>query len=169
MRLSCANGPLIRTSLTAAVSRLVDSQRSCRPSFGLRSSTALRTARKARRASPCSLCRCRSRPAIGVWSPGPVRPGAEPRRNPAARQPPAPPPRPRRRGRCLTASRGGRCPPKDPPTARGHPRLTRPTDHHRFLPQSGPTPLRVGTTIDGVAGRARRGVFAFAERRHLSL
>ena len=27
-----------------------------------------------------------------------------------------------RRGRCLTASRGGRCPPRDPPTARDHPR-----------------------------------------------
>ena len=32
----------------------------------LRSSTASRTARRARRASPCSRCRCRSRPAIGV-------------------------------------------------------------------------------------------------------
>ncbi len=32
----------------------------------LRSSTAWRTARRARRAFPCSRCRCRSRPAIGV-------------------------------------------------------------------------------------------------------
>ena len=32
----------------------------------LRSSTASRTARRARRASPCSRCRCRSSPAIGV-------------------------------------------------------------------------------------------------------
>ena len=41
-------------------------------------------------------------------------------RRPASR--PAPPPRPRRRGRCLTASPGGRCPPRGPPTTRGHPR-----------------------------------------------
>ena len=37
-------------------------------------------------------------------------------------RPPAPPPRPRRRGRSLTASRGGRCPPRGPPTVRGHSR-----------------------------------------------
>ena len=42
----------------------------------LRSSTASRTARRARRASPCSRCRCRSRPAIWKWQlkKGPLRP-----------------------------------------------------------------------------------------------
>ena len=52
----------------------------------LRSSTASRTARSARRASPCSRCRCRSRPAIGVRFTGArasrcsdARPGARPR------------------------------------------------------------------------------------------
>ena len=39
------------------------SDHAVRPSR-LRSSTASRTARRARRASPCSRCRCRSRPAI---------------------------------------------------------------------------------------------------------
>ena len=75
----------------------------------LLSSTASRTARRARRASPCSRCRCRSRPAIGVrFTGGPCVPGAEPTRSPAASQPPAPPPRPQRRGRCLTASQAPR-------------------------------------------------------------
>ena len=42
------------TSLTAAVSRWFDSQRSCRPVLRrLRSRTASRNARDARRASPC--------------------------------------------------------------------------------------------------------------------
>ena len=88
----------------------------------LRSSTASRTARRARRGSPCSWCRCREVPRSTSGSPGPARPGTEPTRSPAASPPLAPPPRPRRRGRCLTASRGGRCPPRGPPTAPGHPR-----------------------------------------------
>ena len=61
-------------------------------------------------------------PRSASGSLGLARPGAEPTRRPAASPPPAPPPRPRRRGRCLTASRGGRCPPRGPPTVRGHPR-----------------------------------------------
>ena len=109
--------PADSTPLTAAGWSTV-SDHAVRPSR-LRSSTASRTARKARRASPCSRCRCRSRPAIGA--PGPARPGAEPTRSPAASRPL------RRLDRggaadCLTASRGGRCPPRGPPTARGRPR-----------------------------------------------
>ena len=55
-------------------------------------------------------------------SPGPARPGAALTRSLAASLRPARPPRPRRRGRCPTAL-GGRCPPTDPPTARGRPHV----------------------------------------------
>ena len=59
----------------------------------LRSSTASRTARRARRASPRSRCRCRSRPAIGVRFTGArasrcradAKPGSQPGSQPAAR------------------------------------------------------------------------------------
>ena len=43
-------------------------------------------------------------PRSASGSPGPVRPGAAPTRRPAASPRPGRPPRPRRRGRCLTAS-----------------------------------------------------------------
>ena len=55
-------------------------------------------------------------------SPGPAHSGAGPTRSPAVIPRPGRPLRPRRRARCLTSSRGGRCPTGDPPTARGRPR-----------------------------------------------
>ena len=98
------------TSLTAAVSRAVVPLvvgHAVRPSR-LRSSTTSRTARRARRASPCSRCRCCSRPAIRRQVHRGRRVPVQSRRE--SRQParrPLPPARPRPRGRCLTASRGG--------------------------------------------------------------
>ena len=64
------------------------SDHAVRPSR-LRSSTASRSARRARRASPCSRWRCRSRPAIGVRFTGArasrCRAEAKPGSQPAAR------------------------------------------------------------------------------------
>ena len=153
--------PADSTPLTAAGWSTV-SDHAVRPSR-LRSSTASRTARKARRASPCSRCRCRSRPAIGA--PGPARPGAEPTRSPAASRPL------RRLDRggaaiadCLTASRGGRCPPRGPPTARGRPRAgsgrrERPPsrrDPGRQLRH--PDPVLAGEHAAVITGRPREAV-----------
>ena len=58
-------------------------------------------------------------PLSASGSPGPARPGAAPTRSPAATPRPSRPPRPRRRGRSLTASRGGAMPAQGP---RGCPR-----------------------------------------------
>ena len=81
--------PADATSLTAAVSRLVGGQRSCRPSFAVAFEHRLPHPRRARRASPCSRCRCRSRPAIGVRFTGArasrCRADAKPGSQPAAR------------------------------------------------------------------------------------
>ena len=60
-------------------------------------------------------------PRSASGSPGPARPGAAPMQSPAATPRPGRSHRPRRRGRCLTASRGGRCPPRDPAHGSGSP------------------------------------------------
>ena len=81
----------------------------------LRSSTASRTARRARRASPCSRCRCRSRAAIGVrFTGGPFSDLVGTRRRATAA--------PRRgRGQVDRGDGGGEIDP--PPRPRKRPRL----------------------------------------------
>jgi len=55
---------------------------------------------------------------------GPERPGAAQTRNPAASPRPGQPPRPRHRGRGLTASQDGRCPAQGPAQGPGSPTRT---------------------------------------------
>ena len=71
-----------------------------------------------------------------------MRLGAEPTRSPAASQPPAPPPRPRRRGRCLTASSGRAMP------AQGPARSAR----RRHRPPLPPKPVREVRNVVEAAG-----------------
>ena len=80
-------------------------------SFASRYSSTKRTSSASRTAAGADAVRG---PRSASGSPAPARPGAEPTRRPAASPPLAPPPRPRRRDRCLTASPGGRCPPRGP-------------------------------------------------------
>ena len=84
----------------------------------------------------------------------------------------APPPRPRRRGRCLTASRGGRCPPRGPPTVRGHPcagssRRERPSSRRGpTVPRpSAPAPRDRGPARRARPGQIRGGLSATAAGR----
>ena len=97
----------------------------------LRSSTASRTARRARRVSPCSRCRCRSRPAVGVRLTGArasrYRADAKPGSHPAAWS-----------AASTAASRSTpdgisrwALPARGSPTVRGHPRAGRESVLHR--------------------------------------
>ena len=132
------------TSLTAAVSRWSTvSDHAVRPSR-FRSSTTSRTARRAR---------LPLQPVQMPFEAGGRRQftGARASRCSAAAKPaasqPAPPPQPRRRGRSLTASQGGRCPPKGP--ADGPRRGFSPSEHPS-------RPEAVAEGPRGADGRRRR-------------
>ena len=151
-------GPLFRLRSAGWARRRRD--HAVRPSR-LRSSTASRTARLALRASALAAMQVPFETGDrGAGSPGPARPGAAPTRSPAATPRPGGPSRPRRRGRCLTASRDGRCPPKDPPRGRGRPRVG---SSHRERP-----PSRRGLTVPRPSAPVLAGEHSTVMRLHVA-